>query len=74
MKVAQEMKISFPILSDPTRNLIRQYNVLHPQEGIARPALFLVNKEGQIVWKYIGMDASDRPSLAEIFKQLQAAK
>jgi hypothetical protein len=33
-----------------------------------------VNKEGKIVWKYIGMDASDRPSVAEIFEQLQAAK
>lgn len=68
------MKLTYPILSDSSRNYIRQYNVLHPQEGIARPSLFLVNKEGKIVWKHVGMDAADRPSITEILQQLQSAK
>jgi len=74
MKVASEMKLTYPIVSDVQRNYIRQYGVMHPQEGIARPAMFIVNKEGKIVWKYVGFDASDRPSINVVLQQLQAIK
>jgi len=68
------MKLAYPVLSDASRTAITTWGVLHPTEGIARPSMFLVNKQGNIVWKYIGKDASDRPPMATIFKQLQSAK
>ena len=68
------MKLTYPILSDVPRNYIRQYGVMHPQEGIARPSMFIVNKEGKIVWKYVGFDASDRPSINVVLQQLQSIK
>jgi len=74
IKVATEMKLTYPILSDAQRNYLRAYGVLHPQEGIARPSLFIINKEGKIVWKYIGMDAADRPAMNTIFGQLDVIK
>ena len=73
-KLAVEMKLTFPILSDVYRNLIREYGVLHPTENIARPSMFLVNKEGRIVWKYVGMEASDRAPLDTVLQQIKAAK
>ncbi len=73
-KVAAEMKLEYPILPDPLRNIIRQYGVLHPTEGIARPSLFIINREGRIVWKYIGVDAADRPAMSILFQQLHALK
>jgi peroxiredoxin len=73
-KAAVEMKLAYPILSDTSRTAITTWGVMHPTEGIARPSMFLVNKEGKIVWKYIGMDASDRPPMATVLKQLQSAK
>ena len=73
-KLAVEMKLTFPILSDVYRNLIREYGVLHPTENIARPSMFLVNKEGRIVWKYVGVEASDRAPIATVLQQIQAAK
>jgi len=68
------MKLSYPILSDTTRSLITSWDVMHPTEGIARPSLFLVNKRGDIVWKYVGADASDRPAIPVILKEIQSAK
>ena len=68
------MKLAYPILSDTTRTAITTWGMLHPTEGIARPSMFLVNKEGKVIWKYIGMDASDRPAMATILKQLQGTK
>jgi mycoredoxin-dependent peroxiredoxin len=73
-KVAAELNLSYPILSDVYRNFIKQYGVLHPTEGIARPSMFIVNKEGKIVWKYVGTDATDRPPINTVLQQLAAAK
>jgi peroxiredoxin len=73
-KVAVELKLTYPILSDVYRNFIRQYGVLHPTEGIARPSMFIVNKQGKIVWNYVGMEASDRPPIDTVLQQISAAK
>jgi glutaredoxin-dependent peroxiredoxin len=73
-KVAVELKLTYPILSDVYRNFIKQYGVLHPSEGIARPSMFIVNKEGRIVWKYVGKEASDRPPIETVLMQLAAVK
>lgn len=73
-KVATEMKLTFPILSDIYKNYIKQYGVLHPQEGIARPSIFLVSKEGKIVWKYIGVDYTDRAPINLVLEQVQSVK
>jgi peroxiredoxin len=73
-KVATELNLTYPILSDVYKNYIRQYGVLHPTEGIARPSMFLVNKEGKIVWKYVGMEASDRPPMDTVLQQIASLK
>ena len=72
--MATELKLTFPIVSDNSRNFIRQYNVLHPQEGIARPSMFVIDKTGKIVWSYVGKDASDRPEIATVLQRLQSVK
>ncbi|MBV8572329.1 MAG: redoxin domain-containing protein [Acidobacteriaceae bacterium] len=46
---------TFPLLSDPNADTIRQYGVLHPKGGeadrdIARPAEFLVDATGTVRW------------------------
>ena len=73
-KVATELNLSYPILSDVYKNFIKQYGVLHPTEGIARPSMFIVNKEGKIVWKYVGSDASDRPPIDTVLAELAKVK
>lgn len=74
LKVAAEMNLAYPIVPDPSRTVIKAYNVLHPTEGISRPAMFVINKKGEIAWKFIGQDAADRPPMESVLKQLQAAK
>ncbi len=73
-RAAVEMKLSFPVLSDAAKTLITSWGVLHPQEGIARPSMFIVNKQGKIVWRYVGADANDRPAISLVLKQLEAVK
>ena len=67
-----ELGLRFPVLSDTARNFIRSYEVLHPTEGISRPAAFIVDREGQIRWQFIGMSASERPPILTIIEELTA--
>ena len=67
-----QLGLTYPVLSDSARKFIQDYNILHPQEGIARPALFVVDREGMVRWQYVGMNAADRPPMGEVIDQLRA--
>ncbi len=64
--------ITFPVLSDASRTHIRAYDVLHPEEGIARPSLFVLDRNGVVCWQYVGMNAADRPATGEVLEHLRA--
>lgn len=53
-RLCRSQGYTFPFLSDPAAETIRQYGVLHPKGGagkdIARPAEFLVDGSGIIRW------------------------
>jgi peroxiredoxin len=54
-KLCQSRGYTFPFLSDPKAETIRQYGVLHAKgraggKDIARPAEFLVDTAGTIRW------------------------
>jgi peroxiredoxin len=54
-KLCQSRGYTFPFLSDPSADTIRQFGVLHSKGGvdgkdIARPAEFLVDATGTIRW------------------------
>ncbi len=60
-KLIQSRGFHYPILSDPKAEVIRRYGVLHPNGGedgrdIARPAEFLVDSTGKIVWENLTDD------------------
>jgi peroxiredoxin len=55
-KLSASQGYTFPILSDPQAVTIRAYGILHPHGGedgrdIARPAEFLVDRDGTIRWE-----------------------
>ena len=54
-KLCDARGYTFPVLSDPNAQVIRQYGVLHPKGGedshdIARPAEFLLDPSGMVRW------------------------
>ena len=69
-----EKEIPFPLLADEDTAVIQEYDVFHANESkgraIARPATFVLDAEGEIVWKYVGERASDRPKLDAILDHL----
>jgi peroxiredoxin len=56
---------TYPLLSDPDAKAIGAYGILHKGEGvngqdIARPAEFLVDREGVVRWRYLTEDLKVR--------------
>jgi peroxiredoxin len=54
-KLAQKQGYTYTLLSDAKREVIRQYDIVHPKGGpegsdIARPAEFLIDSTGTFRW------------------------
>lgn len=53
-KTVQGSGLEFPVLSDKDREVINTYNVVDVgNKRIARPASYVLRKDGTIVWKSI---------------------
>ena len=53
--VVKKLGLGFPILSDPDLKAIKAFGVLHEGgmmgKDIARPAIFLLDEDGRVIWK-----------------------
>ena len=62
---------TFPILSDSDHRVAEAYQVYNLLgDGLAAPAVFILDKSGQIVWSYIGQDVADRAGNQAILANL----
>lgn len=70
-KFKEENKFPVDMISDRGAKIAKDYNVYWFAEGWGKlkvkqavPSKFLIDKNGTIVWKYIGRDKTDRPSVS----------
>lgn len=69
-RTVQGSKLEFPVLADEDREIIKAYNVLDPGNNrIARPASYVLRKDGTIAWKSIDGVAVRVPT-AQILTEL----
>jgi peroxiredoxin len=69
----EALGLEFPILSNPDAGVIKAYGLfdLH-NNSYAAPATFVVDRQGNTRWEYIGYDSYyDRPDNEGIIAQLQ---
>lgn len=77
--LAAKAGYTFPILSDPTAETIRRYNLLHKGGGpegsdIARPAEFLVDTSGTVRWTNFTEDIRIRAKADEMLAAVRELK
>jgi peroxiredoxin Q/BCP len=73
--IAQVTGATFPVLADPNHVVAEAYGVYNLLgDGIATPAVFIIDKSGRIVWSYIGRDAGDRPTSQTILDNLPSSE
>lgn len=86
-KIASDGKgaVAFPILSDAKREVIEAYGIRERAydgqsygginlEGIPQPSVFVIDKDGRVVWANVEPDYKKRPTNAEIRSALDALK
>jgi peroxiredoxin len=74
-RLKADLDLSFAVLADPARQVIRAYGVFHEHEPkgrlIARPATFVLDAVGVICFRYIGAAPTDRPEPETILATLK---
>lgn len=69
-KTTRELGIRYRLISDPKMRIIKGFGVLHPREGIARPATVIIDRNGVVRYVHVGKYPSDRPSIQQVMQAL----
>lgn len=68
----QTLQITYLLLSDEKTKTIEAYNVVDPSEiEVARPAVYVVNQDGNIAWKHLDAKGGKRIGPESILAQLK---
>ena len=74
-RAVEYLDLGFPILFDPEAEVVRGYGVYNLlRDRLATPSTFIIDKNGDIRWKYIGRNYNDRPTNDQIIAQLEALR
>ena len=80
MKIAKDGKgdLGFVLLFDPRAGTIDRYGLRDPAyahqelDGVPRPAVFVLDREGKVRWSKIESDYRERPTTEEVAAALDA--
>ena len=75
-EIVEAYDLGFPLLSDPGAETIRAYGVVHKKgdpihdADIARPATFILDREGRVVWRHLPKNWRVRPRPGALLDEL----
>ena len=69
-KMVGKLLLPFPLLSDPEGELARRCGLWNAEEGVAVPAIVVVDQSAVVRYLYAGSDFADRPGDDEVFAAL----
>jgi peroxiredoxin len=74
---------NYPLLADPDRSVINRYGQLNPERFkhesspdpagyvVPHPAVFVIDRQGRVAWKFTDTDARVRASNEQILEALK---
>lgn len=69
-KMRTKVGATFELYADPDLGAIKAFNVLDEGNGIASPAVFIVDQSGTVHYSYIGENAADRVLINVLLAEL----
>ena len=70
-KAVEHLRLQFPVLHDLEGDVARRYEVYDLlNDGLAAPAIFLLDKDGKGRWEDVSKDPYDRPTPERILIEL----
>ncbi len=73
-RFAEEIKVTFPLLSDWKRTVVRDYGIFDEQSGYSRRATFVIDKDGRIQHVEEGRTAIDPTGAYQVCNVLTRKK
>lgn len=72
-QMASIVHAEYPVLADADKKTARAYKVFDMLgDGVAAPAVFIIDADHKIAWQQIGENISDRPTNEDILRELAA--
>ena len=69
--VQEKLQITYLLLADENTKTITDYNVVDPSEiEVARPAVYIIDRDGRVAWKYLDAKSGKRIGPDPIVAQL----
>lgn len=72
---ARTLELPFPLLSDFNRTAARDYGVLledlRGMKGVAQRAVFLVERDGKVAWRWIAKDPQQIPDTKKVLEAVR---
>ena len=68
--MVDKLNLPFPLLSDAQGELSKLYDLWNAREGVAAPAILVLDRSGTVRYLYKGNDFADRPGDDPIFEAL----
>ncbi len=64
-------QLEFPVLADEAHAVSEAFGVFNRLgDGLAAPAVFVIDEGGRIIWSHIGRDANDYPTPSDILSRI----
>jgi peroxiredoxin len=64
-------RLTFPLLPDPEKKIIRAYGVYNANTRLAQPATIILDRQGKVWWVYIGKGYIKRPDAETVLDALR---
>jgi peroxiredoxin len=71
--LAASLGVDFPLAEDASHKAIASYGVYDAGGEIAKPAVFLVERDHKVSWRFMADDFRERPSSQAILKAIDGA-
>ena len=70
-QMADLVGAEYPALADATQYVTKSYGVYNLlNDKVAAPATFIIRSDGDIAWRHIAEDITDRPASSDILAQI----
>lgn len=70
--LVETLALPFPLLSDPDgEGIVKPLDAWNEEADLAKPAIFVLSPEGEVAYRYVGVDFMDRrPDDTEVLEAL----
>lgn len=70
--LVEKLGLTYPVLSDMERSATKAFGVHDPANDIAWPAVFIIAKDGAILWRNLSETYKERPKPDQIIEAIPA--